>query len=97
MLTISFVFCATGTSRRTKKGNLTYSAGLGGGNSKSKKSLWLSDDDFDVVEGSSDEEDNPAHLSGRIFHLDSLVVRCLLREEIQGSNPDFVSEVIAMT
>ena len=67
MLTISCVFCATGTSRRTKKRNLTYSTGLGGGNSKSKKSLWLSDDDFDVVEGSSDEEDNPAHLSGRIF------------------------------
>ena len=58
-----FAICSTGRSCRAAKRSLSYSAGVAPASSYRKKKAWMSSVDGEVVDGSSDEESNPTHLS----------------------------------
>ena len=57
-----FAICSTGRSCRAAKRSLSYSAGVAPASGNRKKA-WMSSVDGEVVDGSSDEESNPTHLS----------------------------------
>ena len=58
-----FAICSAGRFCRAAKRSLSYSAGVAPASGSRKKKAWMSSVDGEVVDGSSDDESNPTHLS----------------------------------